>query len=225
MKGCWQWAELQQLRLNSTRVTHLWSQTSQGWVTSCVWPHHDPSTSVLRISCCEAPGPTITDAPKGNSEVILWSVSTLELLFKPHYRYFFLSHSVLLVFLLGAICRRSFFKDETWFWGFFLHRFWVKQMISVHSSGLSQQITQELHIPLRHWLHTKGDEIIHSLFCYHAWTWNSTCLYCLIIKVCGLLHFWLLPLKAVLDIFGVFINICSLWRGLIMCCIKLNMVL
>lgn len=39
---------------------------------------------------------------------------------------------------------------------------------------------------------------------------------------------FLLPLKphsALFDSFGVFLNVCSLWGGLVLCCISLNMVL
>lgn len=41
----------------------------------------------------------------------------------------------------------------------------------------------------------------------------------------SLLLLLLKPHSAILDIFGVSVNICSLWRGLILCCINVNMVL
>lgn len=54
-------------------MTHLrTSQTSPGWVTSCLSPRHDPDTPVLRISVSEASGQTARDAHKGNSGVIMW---------------------------------------------------------------------------------------------------------------------------------------------------------
>lgn len=98
---------------------------------------------------------------------------------------FFLLHSVPLVFLLGAICHHSFFKDETWFC-FFIFFFssspWILSERDKLGSGLSWLHTQELHIALsRHRIHTEGDERFQWLpSCVDV---GLTLFYCLIIVI------------------------------------------
>lgn len=157
----------------STKMTHLWtSQTSSGWVTSSVWPCPDPSTSVLRISGCEALERTVRDTHRRNSGVFVWSV-LLNYSSSPIKGTFFLLHSVPLVFLLGAICHHSFFKDETWFcflFIFFLRGFWVKQINSVQGClGCTHKNLRSLSA-VTEFIPKMMKELSH-----HVWTWNSSC--------------------------------------------------
>lgn len=182
MWGRWRRAELWQISRNCKLFTaqRRWragaSQTSPGWVTSSVWPCPDPSTSVLPIGGSEALKRTVRDAYTGNSGVIVWSV-LLNCSSSPIKGTFFLLHSIPLVFLLGAICHHSFFKDETWFCFFFfiyfsLHRFWVKQINSVQGClGCKRKNFTSL---------SAVTEFMRKMMkgfsrCHHVWTWNSSC--------------------------------------------------